>query len=153
MAKILKNSFKCKHCNEVFMIPNYSKEVCSKCRAKQVKESVLARNPTRTPRQNRSLHLFFRLLATELNNAGLDMKTVLKPSVDIMWSEQNIKEYIWRPIQDALLVKKSTRLLETKEIDMVHQLIIRHLGEKFGVEVPAIPSIEQTESYLKSLEK
>lgn len=104
----------------------------------------------RTLKQNRSLHLFFRLLADELNIAGLDMKTVLKPSVDISWTEQNIKEYIWRPIQDALLIKKSTTQLESSEIDKVHQQIIRHLGKKFGVEVPAIPSIEQTENYLQS---
>lgn len=95
----------------------------------------------RTPTQNNSLHLYFRLLAQELNDAGLDMKKVLKPSVDISWNEDNIKEYIWRPIQNAQLLKKSTKDLTTKEVDLVYNTINRHLSEKFGIHLP-FPSNE-----------
>ena len=96
----------------------------------------------RALKQNASLHLYFELLAEELNGSGLDMKKVLKPSIDISWSKQNIKEYLWRPIQFALLQNKSTRNLTTAEIDKVFDELNRHLGEKFGIHV-AFPSIEQ----------
>jgi len=48
----------------------------------------------RTLKQNKSLHKFCELLADELNAAGLDMKTVLKPSVDIPWSKTSVKEFL-----------------------------------------------------------
>ena len=82
------------------------------------------------------------MLADELNDSGLDMKKVLKPGVDIPWTKESIKEYIWRPIQEAQLNKKSTKDLTTKEIDEVFDTINRHLGEKFGVFVP-FPSMDE----------
>lgn len=98
--------------------------------------------PKRTDRQNRALHVLFRLLADELNSAGLDMRKTLKPDVEIPWSPQSTKEYLWRPIQQAQLSKKSTTELTTKEIDEVFDTINRHLGEKFGIHIP-FPSIEE----------
>lgn len=96
----------------------------------------------RTTRQNKALHLLYGMLADELNDSGLDMKKVLKPGVDIPWTKESIKEYIWRPIQEAQLNKKSTKDLTTKEIDEVFDTINRHLGEKFGVFVP-FPSMDE----------
>ena len=77
----------------------------------------------RTTTQNRALHLYFTLLAEALNEGGLDMKKVLRPEVDISWNSTTIKEYIWRPIQNAQLLKKSTKDLSTKEIDVVYDTI------------------------------
>jgi len=105
----------------------------------------------RTLLQNRALHLFFRLLADELNNAGLDMRKTLKQSIDIPWTDKNIKEFIWRPIQEAMLLKKSTTEMNTGDMTKIWEVINKNIGEKFGVEVPPIPSQEQTENYLKSL--
>lgn len=95
----------------------------------------------RTTTQNKALHLYFRLLSEALNDGGYDMKKVLRPEVDISWNSKTIKEYIWRPIQNAQLLKKSTKDLTTKEIDLVYDTINRHLSEKFGVSVP-FPSYE-----------
>jgi hypothetical protein len=107
----------------------------------------------RTPKQNKSLHLWFRLLANELNQAGLDMKKVLKPNVDIPWNEKTIKEYIWKPIQQAIILEESTTKMNTGDMTKIWEVINKHIGEKFGVEVPPIPSEEQTKNYLQSLEK
>ena len=96
----------------------------------------------RTSRQNRALHCYFTLLASALNSAGLDMRKTLKPGVDIPWSKNSIKEYIWRPIQESQLGKKSTTELKTNEINLVWETINRHLSEKFGVSEP-FPSIEE----------
>ena len=90
----------------------------------------------RTTIQNASLHLYFRLLAEELNGAGLDMRKTLKETVDIPWSEETIKEYLWRPIQDAQLRKKSTTELTTSEVTKVYETLNRHLGDRFGLHVP-----------------
>ena len=98
----------------------------------------------RTIQQNRALHLWFTLLAETLNSAGLDMRTVLKPSIDISWTSTNIKEYLWRPVQYHLLKKKSTRNLTKSEIDPVWNEINRFLSEKHCIHVP-FPSLEELE--------
>lgn len=98
----------------------------------------------RTLKQNSSLHLYCELLAEELNMAGLDMREVLKPSVDINWTSESVKEYLWRPIQKAMYQKQSTTELETAEVSRVYEVLNRHLGEKFGIHTP-FPSIEETQ--------
>jgi len=90
----------------------------------------------RTDQQNKALHLYFRLLSEELNNAGLDMRKTLKPEVEIPWTPDNIKEFLWRPVQKAQLKKKSTTELESDEIDKIFETLNRHMGEKFGIHVP-----------------
>lgn len=98
--------------------------------------------PQRTVQQNKALHVLFRLLADELNTAGLDMRKTLKPGIEIPWSGPAVKEFLWRPIQEAQLRKHSTTELTTKEIDEVFDTINKHLGEKFGLHV-AFPSVEE----------
>lgn len=98
--------------------------------------------PQRTNQQNKALHVLFRLLADNLNNAGLDMRKTLKPGVEIPWSQAAVKEYLWRPIQKAQLHKDSTTELTTVEIDMVFDTINKYMGEKFGMHTP-FPSIEE----------
>jgi len=92
--------------------------------------------------QNRALHKFFELLAESLNDAGLDMRVVLKPEVDIPWSKNTIKEFLWRPIQNAQLGKISTIQLNTKDIDIIYDTLNRFLSEKWGLSVP-FPSVEE----------
>ena len=94
----------------------------------------------RTLTQNRALHKYFELIAEELNDAGLDMKAVLKPNVDIPWSKQTVKDYLWRPIQILQLKKVSTINLTTRDIDKVFETFNRHIG-KFGIHIP-FPNIE-----------
>lgn len=90
---------------------------------------------SRSTKQNNSLHKFCELLAHELNSAGLDMREVLKPSVDIPWSKDAVKEFIWKPIQKSMNLKKSTTELTTKEVGEVYEVINRHISEKFGIHV------------------
>ncbi|MDB5422567.1 MAG: hypothetical protein JWR59_2514 [Brevundimonas sp.] len=95
----------------------------------------------RTGQQNKALHVLFELLANTLNEAGYDMKRTLKAEVDIPWNGNTVKEYLWRPVQKAQLLKESTKDLTTKEIDLVFNTLNRHLGETLGVHT-AFPSIE-----------
>lgn len=97
----------------------------------------------RTLTQNNSMHLLFEHIAKTLNDAGLDMKKTLKPEVDIPWSKETVKEYIWRPIMKVQLRKDSTTKLTTKEVDEVFNTINKHFGEKFGInfEFPSVESL------------
>ncbi len=95
----------------------------------------------RTLQQNKALHLYFRLVAEALNEAGLDIRAVLKPEVEIPWSPGAVKEFLWRPVQKILLQKESTRSLTTSDIDKVYDVVNAHLA-KHGIHEP-FPSIEQ----------
>ena len=93
----------------------------------------------RTNAQNRALHLWCRLLSDTLNEAGLDQREVLLPSVDIPWNEQSVKESLWRPIQEAVINKESTAEAETDEYNKVYEVLSRHLSSKLGVTPPPWP--------------
>jgi hypothetical protein len=105
----------------------------------------MTQDTKRTIQQNRALHKYFELLAKELNFAGLDMKTVLKPEVNIPWSTQTVKDFLWRPIMKAYLGKRSTTEMTTKDIDEIFEILNKHLGERFGEWASFVPwpSIEQ----------
>jgi len=89
----------------------------------------------RTLQQSKALHLYFTQLAEELNNNNLDMRTVLKPDIEIPWSATSVKNFLWRPIMKIQLGKDSTTELTTKEIDEVYDVINKHLGEQFGISI------------------
>lgn len=87
------------------------------------------------------MHLYFTMLADALNDAGLDMKKVLKPTIDISWTPESIKTYLWKPIQEAIYQKESTTKLDTKQVGKIYEVLNRHLGEKLEIHVP-FPNIE-----------
>lgn len=96
---------------------------------------------TRTPPQNRALHLFCRHMSEALNDAGLNVMATLKHDAEIPWNEHLVKELIWRPVQVAMYDKKSTTELNKLEVSDVYEVINRHLAEKHGIVVP-FPSEE-----------
>ncbi|HEY5918596.1 MAG TPA: hypothetical protein VIU13_14365 [Chryseolinea sp.] len=95
----------------------------------------------RTNQQNRALHLYFTLVATALNDAGLDMRTLLKPEIEIPWSGEAVKNYLWRPIMRIQLQKQSTTEMTTRDIDLIYDTLNRHLA-KVGISEP-FPSLEE----------
>jgi hypothetical protein len=129
---------------EIETTRNFSK-FKSKADDKEYKEEK------RTIQQNRALHLFFRLLAEKLNDAGYDIKKVIK--FDVPWDEHTVKKFLWKPIQKAVLHKDSTtKLLKLEEIDKVYDVLNINLGEKFGIyqEFPSIERVmEEEEQKLK----
>ena len=93
-------------------------------------------NKQRTMTQNRSIHKYCAMVSADLNEAGLDMKKVIKDEVDIPWTEENAKEMLWRPIQKALGLPDSTTDLQTHEVSKVYEVLSRHLSEKFNITTP-----------------
>jgi hypothetical protein len=96
-----------------------------------------------TETQRRALWCWFTLLAEALNEAGLDQRKVLKPSIAIRWDKDAIHDYLWIPLQKAILHTDSlTKLNKQGDIDAVFDTLNRHLGEKFQLYVP-FPSQEE----------
>lgn len=98
----------------------------------------------RTLNQNAAMHKYFRDLAFALNDAGLDMRKTLKPSIDIPWTEDSVKRHLWRPIQQAMIDKHSTTKLDKKQVGEIYEVLTHHLASKFGIHVP-FPSREDND--------
>jgi hypothetical protein len=76
---------------------------------------------------------------------GIDMKNAMEvvKSFDSPVTAYGVKEYIWRPIQTAIIGKKSTTQLNKQEdIDKVYETICKVFGE-MGIKVPPFPSYEE----------
>jgi len=95
----------------------------------------------RTSKMNRCLHLYFQLLADELNSAGYDMKKLVR--FDIPWNQLTVKEYLWRPLQTAMFKKRSSTKLTTTEMSKVYDVLDREISNRTGVQVdwPNIDSL------------
>lgn len=94
----------------------------------------------RTVVQNNALHKGFELIAKALNDAGLDMRVVLKPEVGIEWTTTTVKEYLYKPIMRLKVGKESTaELAKIGEIDEVWDTLMRFLGEKHHLEYIEFP--------------
>lgn len=92
----------------------------------------------RTLTQNRAFHLYFTMVAVQLNNSGLYINTLIKEDkykADIDWSGDLVKNQLWRPIMEAILDKKSTTQLEKAEVDRVYNTLNRYLSG-IGISVP-----------------
>lgn len=97
----------------------------------------------RTIKQNDSLHLYFRKLARVLAEAGLDIREVLMPAIYVPPTEKNVKEALWKPIQEAMYGKNSTtELLRQEEIDKIVDAITKHLAEHCLITAPLFPNKE-----------
>lgn len=94
----------------------------------------------RSAAQNNALHMWLGRLAKELNDAGLDMRVVLKPEVHIPWTLYSAKDHLWRPVQRAICGKDSTVDPERGEYIQIYQTISRHLSQSNGFTAPEWPS-------------
>lgn len=89
----------------------------------------------RTLTQNASLHLFCKMLADELNNAGYDFRVFVKEGYPVPFSEDLVKEYVWRPIQKAVTGKDSTTQPERNEYSQIYDVLNLKMAE-YGIYVP-----------------
>lgn len=94
--------------------------------------------------QNRCLHLYCTQLAEALNDAGLDFRQVIKDGIDVPWTPELAKDYLWRPIQKAVTKHESTTKPERAQYSEIYDVLNRHISGKMGVYV-AWPSKESKE--------
>ena len=95
----------------------------------------------RTSQQNKSLHLFFQMLADDLNNAGYTVRKTLKEDFELDWTSTLVKEILFKSIIRAKFNKSKTSELSSGELQLAYDEINRHLGEKFGIFTP-FPSLD-----------
>ena len=100
----------------------------------------------RTLTQNDSIHLWLDQVASALNDAGFDVKAVVRlfrEEGEIPFTKENVKELLWRPAQKAMFGKKSTtELNKLKEIDLICKVVNKFLSEKCHLEYIPFPSLE-----------
>ena len=100
----------------------------------------------RTLTQNSALHLWLSELSIELNNRGLDMRTFLKPGLEIPWDEDGYmaKRFIWRPVQLAMTGKKSSAKLSRQEMSAVYEKLSGYLSRDREIDLPWPHKPEET---------
>ena len=93
----------------------------------------------RTHQQQKAIEVYCRELADQLNAAGFEMKAffeMTKGKIDIPWSQELVKEAIWKTVMSAMYPDKtSTTQMETDEVSKVFDVINRHVAETTGVSV------------------
>lgn len=92
----------------------------------------------RTEAQNRSIHLYLSMVATELCNQGQTLQDVVKKinRVEIVPNTHNLKEVLWREIQKTLLGKESTTFLTKGEVTQVYEVMAMWLAREFQIDLP-----------------
>ena len=87
----------------------------------------------RTDQQNKALHLWFRWLAEALAEKHYDFRNL---KIEIQPTEYLVKQFMWKPVEEALYGKKSTKALEISEVSVIYDHLNKALGEKFGIHIP-----------------
>ncbi len=110
----------------------------------------------RTKKQNKSIHLFCRKLANELNGKGYYMQLVLKPTYELRWDDKAVKEHLLKPVIKMLFQTEHTSELTKQEITKAHEQLMMMLMESpklKELDYIDFPSEEQTENYINSFNK
>ena len=110
---------------------------------------LIKKKNTRTTKQSSSLHLLYTIIASKLNDVGMDFKYFgLKGQViSTRHNTNTVKEHIWRPIQKALFNIESTKKINTEHINEIVDVLANYFGEK-GI-VIEFPSKEQLKKLLE----
>lgn len=112
---------------------------------KYIEVDIRRKAKQRTDQQRKAIEVYCRNLADALNDAGLDQRAVMasmRDGVSLPWSQERVKDVLWREIQFAMLGKKSTTGLTTTEISAVYEPLNRWTAQTLGVSVQ-FPSREE----------
>jgi hypothetical protein len=80
------------------------------------------------------------MLADTLNEAGQGMRTVLSEEIEIDWTKEAVKEYLFKPIMKIMYGHTSTTQLSKSEVGEVWDTLLRHLTEKGYCDYVEFPS-------------
>jgi len=94
------------------------------------------KDTTRSDRQNNAMHLWFRQIASELNDAGYWVRHPFSDALEIPFTEVLVKETLYKPIIKSMYNKSSTGRLTTQELSEAAEVLIRWLSEHKQVYVP-----------------
>jgi hypothetical protein len=89
----------------------------------------------RTKTQNNAIHLYCEQLAQACNDAGYDMRAILREDANIPCTMESIKKLVWAKVQSALYDKQKTRELSTAEVGEIYKVVDRHISETKNIHV------------------
>lgn len=75
-------------------------------------------------------------LADELNDRGLTVKQVMKPTWDMEWTPELVKSEIVSKIAHAVAKTERTHELSTENLSKVVDVIDKNLLTKFDIDLP-----------------
>ena len=111
--------------------------------SKSITKSLIDRLPKkRSSQANKALHVLFQNISYELNRLGLEFtfRGIKGMDIQTTYSPEIVKNFLWRPLQDALLKKESTTQLTHNDISLIFEILGKWFSEN-GVEIN-FPSIE-----------
>ncbi|NDB66371.1 MAG: hypothetical protein EB168_12005 [Euryarchaeota archaeon] len=103
---------------------------------------------SRTLRQNATLHLLFRRMATDLNDAGApDIPHPFNPVFRMKWTEDKVKEllfkpYLWHLSKEWGKQTENSSDCTTEQLSEVMQALVDGVNQAVGVYTP-IPTNER----------
>lgn len=104
----------------------------------------------RTLQQSKAIRVFDKLLCDALNQSGLGMRLVLRPTYQIDWTPDSVHRELWLAVQKAKFgTSSSTELLKLGQIEEIHKEIMLILGERFNLPYINFPSVSSEEETLK----
>jgi hypothetical protein len=89
------------------------------------------KDTTRSDRQNNAMHLWFRQIAIELNDAGYWVRHPFRPFTEVL-----VKEMLYKPTAKAMFDKDTTTRLTPAELSEASEVLVRWLSEHKGIYVP-----------------
>ena len=100
-----------------------------------------------TRQQQKAEHVYYRLVAESLNNAGYTLaKSFEKMDVsklEVPWTEENVKEIIFRVIMKQMYPDiESTTDMDTRQVNKVYLTVDHFLTDRFGIESIDFPALE-----------
>jgi hypothetical protein len=106
-----------------------------------------------TDNQRKAAWLYMTQKATQLNDSGLDVRVILKPTYNIPWTKEMLHNHIWIPVQQAMFGTDSMTKLNKDQVSKIFEVIERELGEKHGLEHVPFPNDEAKGKLLLSAMK
>ena len=97
-----------------------------------------------TESQRKAIWVQHQKVADELTEKGVTMRQIFEASeaFDIPPSKDNVHE-IWLHFQKALYGTESTKeLLKHEQIDRIHEVMMKNLGQMFHIDYIDFPSYE-----------
>ena len=86
----------------------------------------------RSSQQNKSLHLLFNNISFELNRMGLQFtyRGIKGMEIEVPYTPETVKDYLWRPLQQALIGKESTTKLTTEDINKIFETLAQWFSQQ-----------------------
>lgn len=92
----------------------------------------------RTDQQRKAIEVYCNMLSDCMNAAGYEKRAVfakMREGFDIPWSQDSVKEDLFKPIVKAMFKKGSTTELEPGQVNEVYKVLDKWTSENLGITV------------------